>query len=209
MGIPAKDLPYIFDLFAQADRSLDRAQGGLGVGLTLVERIGELHGGSVAANSEGVGHGTEFIIRLPSADGAATEARSVTEAKAETIGGCCRVLVVDDSIDSAEMMKLLLRLDGHEVEMTHDGLSAIEIARWFRPHVVLLDIGLPGMNGYETARAMKEEIDVKPWVISPVRDAHGFTKLATEPMHQNMQASGQSRSGQHAADYDGRPQSRA
>jgi signal transduction histidine kinase/DNA-binding response OmpR family regulator len=158
-GIPPQILPHIFDLFTQADQSLDRAHGGLGIGLTLVRRLIEMQHGTVTAFSAGPGQGSEFVVRLPAlpteqppapADNGAT----VPHASAKG----CRVLVVDDHVDAAASLAMLLRLYGHEVRTASDGPSALEEARSFRPEVVLLDIGLPGMDGYEVARRLRKEI---------------------------------------------------
>jgi CheY-like chemotaxis protein len=156
-------LPRIFDMFTQADKALDRAQGGLGIGLTLVRRLVEMHGGKVEAHSEGAGRGSEFVIRLPLAP-AIEEGKSMNEASGNTPGGpraSHKVLVVDDNQDSADSLGLLLSMRGHEVRTAFDGPAAMEAARTFRPDVVLLDIGLPGMNGYEVARLMRQMPELK------------------------------------------------
>ncbi|HEX6903124.1 MAG TPA: ATP-binding protein [Thermoanaerobaculia bacterium] len=157
MGLPADLLPRVFDLFTQADRSLDRSQGGLGIGLTLVRQLVELHGGRVEARSDGPGHGSEFAVRLPALDapavaGAGTAAGEPVRSAARGM----RVLVVEDNPDSAEMMSFLLQLRGHEVRTAHDGHQALEEARIFEPQAVLCDIGLPGMNGYEVAERLRQ-----------------------------------------------------
>jgi two-component system CheB/CheR fusion protein len=158
MGIPEDLLPHVFDLFRQADRSLDRSQGGLGVGLTLVRSLLEMHGGTVEAYSDGPGRGSEFVVRLPAfaEPGEAVEDASAVESHMGN-SACCRVLVVDDNSDSAESIALLLELNGHDVRMAHDGPAALEIARSFHPQVVVLDIGLPGMDGYEVAKRLRSE----------------------------------------------------
>ena len=158
MGISPDVLPHVFDLFAQADRSLDRSQGGLGIGLTLVRRLVEMHGGRVEAASAGPGRGSEFRVYLPVL---ADERRADRPAAADRPGrardtAVARVLVVDDSVDSAESMALLLDLAGHQTRMAHSGQGALDAAREFCPHVILLDIGLPGMDGYEVARRMRD-----------------------------------------------------
>jgi PAS domain S-box-containing protein len=156
-GIAAEMLPQIFDLFAQADRTIARSQGGLGIGLTLVRNLVEMHGGTVHANSAGAGRGSEFVVRLPLAP-AAVEPRpdqictAVLPAVAATP---LRVLVVDDNVDSADSLALLLSLRGHEVHTAHDGPGAIERAQTLQPDLVLLDIGLPGIDGYEVARQLR------------------------------------------------------
>lgn len=157
-GISREMLSRVFDLFVQADRSLDRAQGGLGIGLTLVRRLVEMHEGTVQAFSEGLGMGSEFVVRLPALVGrpAAEPAPEPAEEPAgepETAGR--RVLVVDDNADAAATLAMLLRISGHEVKVAHDGHAALEAARTFRPEVVLLDIGLPGLDGYEVARRLR------------------------------------------------------
>ena len=154
IGISAEMLPRVFDLFAQADQSLDRSQGGLGIGLTLVKRLVELHGGRVEAHSDGLGAGAEFVVRLPvvqdTSDAAATSGpRAASRASA-------RVLIVEDNADAAESMMLLLELLGHRVRAVGDGPSALEAARANPPDVMLVDIGLPGMDGYELARCVRQ-----------------------------------------------------
>jgi CheY-like chemotaxis protein/anti-sigma regulatory factor (Ser/Thr protein kinase) len=155
-GIAADLLPHVFDLFRQADRSLDRSQGGLGVGLTLVRSLVELHGGSVEARSEGQECGSEFVVRLPAlpAHTEVSRAATVTTNNAHA-DARYRILVVDDNVDSAESIALLLELSGHQVRMAHDGPTALEVAGSFRPEVIVLDIGLPGMDGYEVARRLR------------------------------------------------------
>jgi PAS domain S-box-containing protein len=157
IGIPDYVLPQVFDLFAQADRSLDRSQGGLGIGLTLVRSLAELHGGRVEAHSEGTGKGSEFVVRLPSASRSETEGEIAppTNPGSQDPSPRARILVVDDNKDAAESMATLLEIVGHDVRVTYDGVKAVEAARNFRPHAVLLDIGLPGMSGYEVARQLR------------------------------------------------------
>jgi PAS domain S-box-containing protein len=152
IGIPAEALPRIFDIFTQLPRSQDRSEGGLGIGLTLVRRLVELHGGSVEARSEGPGKGSEFVVRLPRA------ARAVAPAPAPVDPGRPpprRILVVDDNRDAAESLGMLLELQGNEVQVAHDGLEAVRSAAAFRPHVILLDLGLPKLSGYEAARRIR------------------------------------------------------
>jgi PAS domain S-box-containing protein len=160
IGMPADLLPHVFDLFTQADRSFNRTQGGLGIGLTLVRRLVEMHGGRVEAQSEGPGRGSEFILRLPLAqvEASASVARR-TELSTPNTGHRTplRVLVVDDNVDSAEMMGFLLKLDGHETRLAYDGAAALTAARAFQPQVILCDIGLPGMDGYEVARQLRAQ----------------------------------------------------
>jgi signal transduction histidine kinase/DNA-binding response OmpR family regulator len=154
IGIRPESLASIFELFAQADRTLERTQGGLGVGLTLVRRLVELHGGSVEAQSDGPGQGSQFIVRLPLADAApAPEAGKGKSMRPNASG--LRVLLVDDNADSAQTMATLLRLDGHEPEVVYDGESALECAPRFAPDAVLVDISLPGINGFDVARELR------------------------------------------------------
>jgi len=157
-GIDAGFLPHIFDLFAQADQSLDRAQGGLGIGLTLVKHLVELHGGRVAAYSDGVGRGAEIVVILPAqrVAGAGTPMQSPRPRKAAPVAKApARVLVVDDLAASAETLMTLLEMEGFEVKIASEGMAALKIAEDFRPDVVLLDIGLPGMNGFEVAHRLR------------------------------------------------------
>jgi len=158
IGIAAEQLPHVFDMFAQADTSLERSRDGLGIGLTLVKTIAELHGGTVEARSAGLGRGSEFIIRLPALVSAAGVAAQSPAHEASLLASR-RVLVVDDSEDGAESMAMILQFAGHETIKAYDGVAAIEAAERFRPEVVLLDIGLPRMNGYEVCRRLRQE----PW----------------------------------------------
>lgn len=162
VGIAPEFLPRIFDLFSQSDLSLSRSEGGLGIGLTMVKRLVELHGGSVAAHSEGAGRGSEFVVRLPLAQSplASAETPRHTERLATTPG--CRVLIVDDNRDAAETLADLARLWGHEVQTALDGPSALELVRAFRPQIVVLDIGMPGMDGYEVARQLRSMVELAP-----------------------------------------------
>jgi CheY-like chemotaxis protein len=158
VGLPAEMLTRVFDLFAQADRSLDRSEGGLGIGLTVARRLAEMHGGSVTAASEGLGRGSLFTVRLPMAHGAAktmpTDQRSAASSGATTRR---RVLVVDDNRDTARSSAKLLELLGHEVRAEFDGPGALAAAHEFQPEVMLLDIGLPGMTGYELVRRLRDQ----------------------------------------------------
>jgi signal transduction histidine kinase/DNA-binding response OmpR family regulator len=155
-GIPPEMLCRIFDLFTQVDRSIDRSQGGLGIGLTLVRRLVELHGGTVSAHSTGPGEGSEFIVRLPlpSSEPVPPPRRTETPLPPTKVMSL-RILVVDDNADGANTLGLLLRLAGHEVRLAYDGPTAVTTALDFEPHVVLLDIGLPGLDGYQVARQLR------------------------------------------------------
>jgi PAS domain S-box-containing protein len=158
IGIPTEALPRLFEIFSQVDPGLDRAQGGLGIGLALVQGLVEMHGGTVEARSAGVGKGSEFVVRLPvAAGGQRAEDAPAAGARATSTGR--RVLVVDDNRDGAASLAMMLSLWGHDTRMAHDGLEAIELAEAFRPEVVLLDIGLPRLNGYDTCRRIREQ----PW----------------------------------------------
>ena len=155
IGITAESLPRIFDLFTQGERSPDRAQGGLGIGLSLVKQMVELHGGTVHAESAGAGQGSEFIVRLPILMESANPSSNSGTEKAAATEAPRRILVVDDSVDAAESMAMLLRLRGHDVLVAHNGQDALQIAEASPPSVVLLDIGLPGMDGYEVCRRFR------------------------------------------------------
>jgi signal transduction histidine kinase len=160
IGLPAELIPHVFDLFTQADRSLDRSQGGLGIGLTLVRRLVELHGGEVEARSAGPGRGSEFTVSLPllGAVRAAADGASAPSPGRGRVAGL-RILVVEDHADSAEMLAYLLRLEGHDVRIANDGASALALVPAFAAEVVLCDIGLPGMNGYDVAAQLRARAD--------------------------------------------------
>jgi PAS domain S-box-containing protein len=155
VGIAPELLPRIFDLFTQAERSLDRSQGGLGIGLCLVQRLVEMHRGRVEANSS-LGRGSEFVVRLPVGLTPAPSPSPSTE-KAQPTGPSLRVLVVDDNVDAAQSLAVLLNSGGHDVRTAHDGPATLEAALDYRPNVVLLDIGLPGMNGFEVAIRLRQQ----------------------------------------------------
>jgi signal transduction histidine kinase len=158
-GIDAEMLPKVFNLFEQAARTLDRAQGGLGIGLTIVRTLVELHGGTVEAHSAGRGQGSTFVVRLPLAaeePGVAEDDAPAARAPGAHDEPALRVLVVDDNVDAAETMADLFRTLGHEVRVCHDGRSVRGVVVGYRPHLVLLDIGLPEMDGYEVARELRQ-----------------------------------------------------
>ena len=155
IGIPPDLLPRIFDLFTQADRSLDRSEGGLGIGLSLVRRLVELHGGTIRAESL-VGQGSEFLVRLPAVGRPGSSRAGEAKTTRPKVSGL-RLLVVDDNVDAASSLAMLLRTEGHEIRITHDGPAALRVARELRPHVMFLDIGLPGLDGFEVAKALRRE----------------------------------------------------
>jgi signal transduction histidine kinase/CheY-like chemotaxis protein len=159
IGIEPGSIARMFDLFAQGDRSLERSEGGLGIGLTLVRSLIELHGGTVSASSDGPGLGSEFVVRLPATaaqDVASTDSRPAVAGHPEPARKA-RLLVVDDNVDTARGLSQLMELAGHEVRAVHDGPGAIIAARELRPDLVFLDIGLPGMDGYQVARKLRTE----------------------------------------------------
>jgi signal transduction histidine kinase len=157
IGIAANQLPRIFDLFEQASGTRDRAEGGLGIGLTLVRRLVELHGGSVSASSPGLGLGTEFVVRLPGVrEGAAPSAlKPVGEFAGQSTGSARRVLVVDDNVLAASSMAMVITEWRHDVRVTNNGFSALEVARTFKPDFILADLAMPQMNGFELAREIR------------------------------------------------------
>jgi PAS domain S-box-containing protein len=165
-GIPPDMLPRVFELFTQVDRTLERAQGGLGIGLTLVRQLVEMHGGTVEASSEGLGRGSTFTVRLPLRKeelGRVKEETHRSDSSLNLLNSSLKVLVADDNVDSARSLALLLELTGNEVRIAHDGPSALEAAAAFVPDVILLDIGMPGMSGLEVARRLR--------AMPPLRDA--------------------------------------
>ncbi len=158
IGLSADMLPRVFDLFVQEFQALDRAQGGLGLGLAIVRVLVELHGGTAEAHSEGHGRGSEFVIRLPAAETAEplAVANATPGAEAVTRPDALRVLIVDDNADAAELLAMSIQLMGHLAEVANDGPSGLKVAARFRPDIALLDIGLPVMDGYELARHLRE-----------------------------------------------------
>ena len=169
IGISAKMLPVIFDMFAQVARSLERSQAGLGVGLTLVKHLVELHGGSIVAHSKGLGRGSQFIVRLP----VVAQPEEDTAARGEvSVGGPagakCRILLADDNEDFADSLAMLLRAMGHEVRVAYDGLAAAEAAAEFKPEFAFLDIGLPKLNGYELARRLRASPATRQTVLTAI-----------------------------------------
>jgi PAS domain S-box-containing protein len=164
VGITPALLPCIFDLFTQAERSLDRSQGGLGIGLALVQRLTELHGGTVEAHSA-LGQGSEFVVRLPVLSTHTPQAPSPVADTDQPTTRPLRVLVVDDNVDTVLSFSMLLRVSGHEVRSARDGPTAVQAALDYRPDVVLLDIGLPGLNGYEVAKRIRQDPVLKDVVL--------------------------------------------
>jgi CheY-like chemotaxis protein len=166
IGMEPDELPRIFNLFEQADTSISRFRGGLGIGLTLVKRIVELHGGTVTATSRGLTQGSEFVICLPLSQ--ATSSAKVGSYSGREIRGKPgrRILVVDDNVDAALSVERLLKKWGHDVQTAFNGPQAIEQARTFRPHIVLLDIGMPGMSGYDVAKQLRAEHEFESLIIT-------------------------------------------
>jgi len=156
-GIPADKLSSIFDMFTQVDRTAEQSQGGLGIGLTLVKRLAEMHGGSIEAKSRGEGQGSEFVVRLPIVQKRAEFSAPATDTPAEFPQR--RILIVDDNKDSADSLALLLEITGNQTYMAHDGIEAVEAIEKHRPEVVLLDIGLPKLDGHEVCRRVRAQ----PW----------------------------------------------
>jgi len=155
IGISQDLIPKAFELFTQVHSKSERAQGGLGIGLALVRRLTEMHGGTVTARSDGPGAGSEFTIRIPTLAAEKVATTHATEMNAIATLEPCRILVADDNQDAAESLTLQLQLAGHDVRTVRDGLEALEVAKAFKPHIVLLDLGMPRMDGYETARQIR------------------------------------------------------
>jgi CheY-like chemotaxis protein len=158
IGIPGDMIERIFDMFTQVDGSLERSHGGLGIGLTLVKRLVEMHGGSVEVRSPGLNQGSEFIVCLPAVVGLLSEPQSA-DGVSRPAAAKRRILVVDDNENAAKVLGMLLTALGNDVRTTFDGFTAIEMAESFLPEIILLDIGMPKLNGYETARRIREQ----PW----------------------------------------------
>ncbi len=159
VGIPTEMLPKIFGMFTQVERTLEKSQGGLGIGLTLVKRLVEMHGGTVEARSDGPGLGSEFIVRLPVATEPAVLEPAPPAGKAVAASSPRRILVADDNEDAATTLAMILEILGHDVRIANDGAAAVTLAAAFRPEVVLLDIGMPKLNGYEACARIRAE----PW----------------------------------------------
>jgi len=161
LGISRDLLPHIFELFMQGPQTPERSRGGLGIGLTMVRRLLELHGGSIEARSAGPGQGSEFIVRMPLAAPPAPREGARVEHLDPTTSPRLRVLIVEDNLDMANALAMLMRLHGHAAEVVHDGHAALAAVRSHHPDVVLLDLGLPGLDGYEVARRIRADRDLK------------------------------------------------
>jgi signal transduction histidine kinase len=155
IGIPAQHLPHIHEPFYQLESSLERAQGGLGIGLTLVWQLVEMHGGTVTVHSAGTDQGSEFVVRLPLAEKSPRRMPSSDTENTRTPEAARRILIVDDNHDSADAVALILQLDGHDVKTVYSGFDALDLVEEFKPHAVLLDIGMPQLNGYQVAQRLR------------------------------------------------------
>jgi CheY-like chemotaxis protein len=161
VGIAPEMLLHIFDVFTQVDSTLSRSHRGLGIGLALVRTLVEMQEGTVHARSGGLGRGSEFTVKLPVVAAPPGQAAKTMLEPGVKAGRPLRILVVEDNVDSADSLSLLLRLYGHDVQVARTGPTALEMASAFRPDLVLLDIGLPGMDGYEVARRLREKPELK------------------------------------------------
>ena len=164
LGIPKEMLSQVFDMFTQVNSALDRSQGGLGIGLALVKRLVGMHGGTIVAESPGTGAGSTFTIRLPAAAAPSQDVAVGSEISPRSLPGR-RVLVVDDNTDGADLLAMMLELSGHQTRIAYSGLEALETAAVFRPEVIFLDIGLPGLNGYEVARRFRATPALSPTLL--------------------------------------------
>jgi PAS domain S-box-containing protein len=193
VGIASEALPTLFTMFSQVKSALDRAEGGLGIGLSLVKGLVELHGGSVGAQSRGAGLGSEFVVRLPAPHGVRAANRSAPSFESPAPKAARRILVADDNRDSAETLQMLLSIDGHDVRLAYDGDQAVEVAGDFDPELIFVDIGMPKRNGYEVAQCLRERypgrrmrlIALSGWgQIDDKRRAHasGFDRHLTKPV---------------------------
>jgi CheY-like chemotaxis protein/anti-sigma regulatory factor (Ser/Thr protein kinase) len=190
VGVPAEDLPRIFDLFTQVGRSLDMAQGGLGIGLALSRQLVELHGGRIGASSEGPGRGSVFTVELPTC---AAPQRPPAPSRPELPAPCqaMRVLVVDDNVDGANTLAALLQTFGHLTEVAYDGANALAQAERFAPQAAFLDLSMPGMDGFELARQMQRRhagialVALTGWATEADKErslASGFAAHLTKPV---------------------------
>ena len=198
VGIPPEQLPFVFELFAQTHRPLDRSQGGLGIGLTVVKLLAGLHGGTISIHSDGEGRGTEAVLRLPTAVTTASSL-AVFEPALSAAANRQRVLIIEDNQDAADMLATYLRFAGHDVRIAHDGPSGLRLAFEMRPTVILCDIGLPGMDGYQVAQCIRAAPALAQCVLIAVtgygevtsreraREA-GFTHHLTKPTDPSLLA---------------------
>ena len=168
IGIPADKLPTLFEMFSQVEVALSRSQGGLGIGLCLVKRLVEMHSGSVEAKSGGPGQGSEFVVRLPIVVEQTYPRQASDDGDKAQPTSDLRILVVDDNRDAAESLAMLLKMMGNNIHTAYDGEEAVAAAGKFRPHVVLCDIGLPKLNGYEACRQMKAQAWEKKMILIAV-----------------------------------------
>jgi len=155
IGIAAEQIPRLFQMFTQGERSLAKAQGGLGIGLNLVKQLVAMHGGSVEARSDGPGKGSEFVVRLPIAVEPSVQQPAHQSVASPLTGSALRILIVDDNRDGADSLSHMLQLMGNDTRTAYDGVEAVDAAGNFRPDVVLLDIGLPRLNGYDACRRIR------------------------------------------------------
>jgi len=178
-GMAAELVPHVFDVFTQEPRELDRERGGLGLGLPLVRRLVELHGGKATASSGGLGKGSEFVITLPRLrEPPPTQAPDEVRASKEVVFRPRRILIVEDESLMADALAELLALDGHQTRAVYDGLAALEAATMFHPEIVLLDLGLPGVDGYEVARRLRTALGRKVYIIAVTGYAKDAARLA-------------------------------
>ena len=159
VGIPPPMLTRVFDMFAQVDRSLEKSQGGLGIGLNIVKRLAEMHDGSIVAESDGHGTGSRFVVRLPVVLTVTTDRPDDHNEDPKAKPARRRILVVDDNVDGASSLAMMLDIMGNETQTAHDGLEAVALAEAFKPDVILMDIGMPKLNGFEACRRIREQ----PW----------------------------------------------
>ena len=164
IGIAADMLTHVFEMFTQVDAGLGRSHGGLGIGLCIVQRLVDMHGGSVTVQSAGFGKGSEFVVRLPLAL-STVASKPAIEINSVSATASLRILVADDNVDAAESLAMLLTLDGYNAQTAHDGQQALDIAATFRPDVMLLDIGMPKLNGYEVCRSLRQQSWGKKMVV--------------------------------------------
>ena len=195
IGIAPELLPRIFEMFTQAERSLDRSQGGLGIGLCLVKRLVELHGGGVSASSV-LGQGSEFVVRLPVTEVPAQTSPSPEFDAPLPLAKGRRVLVVDDNVDAAKSLALLLEMTGHEVMLAYDGIHAVDLAKSYQPEFVLLDIGLPGLDGYKVAQQIRQQDALEDTVLV------ALTGYGQDTDRQRSQAAGFDHHLTKPADFD-------